>query len=101
MTVSIIEHFSSLKDPRIERKKLHALIDIIVLVICATVSGAEGWEAIEEFGHEKEDWLRKFMPLKNGIPSHDCIAYVIYCLPENPRSRKITFKTGNLSLNSA
>ena len=76
-STNIIEHFSSLKDPRIERKRLHDLIDIIVLVICAIVSGAEGWESIEEFAKEKEDWLRKFIPLKNGIPSHDCIAYVI------------------------
>lgn len=77
MKASIVEHFSSLKDPRIERNKRHALMDIIVLVICGIVSGAEGWEAIEEFGHEKENWLRKFIPLENGIPSHDCIAYVI------------------------
>lgn len=77
MAASIVEHFGSLQDPRIERKKLHSLKDIIVLVICAVVGGAEGWEAIEEFAHEKEDWLRKFIPLKNGIPSHDCIAYVI------------------------
>lgn len=77
MKASIIEHFSSLKDPRLERKKLHALMDIIMLVICGIISGAEGWEAIEEFGHEKLSWLRKFVPLKNGVPSHDCIAYVI------------------------
>lgn len=77
MTTSIIEHFASLKDPRIERKKLHKLMDIIVLVICATVSGAEGWEAIEQFGYDKEDWLKQFIELKNGIPSHDCIAYVM------------------------
>jgi hypothetical protein len=52
-------------------------MDIVVLVICGIVSGAKGWEDIEEFGHEKEQWLQKFIPLKNGIPSHDCIAYVI------------------------
>jgi hypothetical protein len=73
----LIEHFSSLKDPRIERKKLHQLMDILVLTVCATLSGAEGWEDIEEFGHSKREWLRQFVPLKNGIPSHDCIAYVI------------------------
>ena len=53
MTASIIEHFSLLKDPRIERNKKHELIDIIVLSFCAVCSGANGWEAIEEFGHEK------------------------------------------------
>ena len=77
MTASIIEHFASLKDPRIERKKLHKLMDIIVLVISATVSGAEGWEAIEQFGHDKEEWLKQFIALENGIPSHDCISYVM------------------------
>ncbi len=71
------EHFSSLTDPRIERKKLHQLMDILVLSICATLSGAQGWEDIEEFGRNKLDWLRQFVPLKNGVPSHDCIAYVL------------------------
>jgi hypothetical protein len=50
MIGSFIEHFSKLQDPRIERKKLHALMDILVLTICAVASGAEGWEAIAEFG---------------------------------------------------
>ncbi|NJO17303.1 MAG: transposase family protein [Thioploca sp.] len=62
MTASIIEHFSTLKEPRIERKKLHALTDIMVLVIGGIISGAAGWEAIEEFGPEKLDWLRQFIP---------------------------------------
>jgi DDE family transposase len=51
MISSFIEHFSKLQDPRIERKKLHALMDILVLTICAVASGAEGWEGIAEFGH--------------------------------------------------
>lgn len=74
---SLIKHFSEIKDFRLERKKLHQLMDIIVLTVCASLSGAEGWEAIEEFGHNKLDWLRRFVPLKNGVPSHDCLAYVI------------------------
>jgi predicted transposase YbfD/YdcC len=77
MIGSFIEHFSGLQDPRIERKKLHALMDILVLTVCAVASGAEGWEGIAEFGHAKLEWLRRFIPLKNGVPSHDCIAYVI------------------------
>lgn len=77
MGSSIIEHFSTLEDPRVERNKKHKLIDIIVLVISAVVSGAEGWEGIEEFGHNKLDWLRQYIPLENGIPSHDCIGRVI------------------------
>ena len=77
MSACLIECFSTLKDPRIERNKSHQLIDIIVLSISAIASGADGWEAIEDFGKTKLDWLRQFVPLKNGIPSHDCIAYVL------------------------
>ncbi len=69
MTACLIEHFSPLNDPRIDRKKLHKLIDIIVLSVSAMASGADGWEAIEEFGKEKLDWLRKFVPLENGVQS--------------------------------
>ena len=77
MSPSFIKHFSKLKDPRIERSKQHELMDILVLTIAAMLSGANGWEAIAEFGNSKIDWLRQFAPFKNGIPSHDCIAYVI------------------------
>ena len=84
MATGFVEHFSELEDPRIERKKLHALTDIMVLVVCAMISGAEGWEDIAAFGHSKLEWLRRFIPLKNGVPSHDCIAYVISRLsPKN------------------
>ena len=77
MAADLIEHFSSLEDPRIERNKAHALIDIIVLAVCAVVSGADGWESIEQFGKEKLAWLRRYVPLINGVPSHDCISYVL------------------------
>ncbi len=77
MTASIIDHFSTLKDPRIERHKQHKLIDIIVLTLSAVASGADGWEAIEDFGQEKLSWLRQYIALENGVPSHDCIAYVL------------------------
>ncbi len=81
MSCNLLDHFSSLKDPRIERKKLHQLPDIIFLAVSATLSLADGWEAIAEFGENKLEWLRRFVPLENGVPSHDCIAYVISRLP--------------------
>jgi predicted transposase YbfD/YdcC len=74
--MGLIGHFAKIEDPRIERKKLHCLTDIMVLCVCAVSSGAEGWQGIVDFGREKLDWLRRFVPLKNGIPSHDCLAYV-------------------------
>ncbi|MDD1632754.1 MAG: transposase family protein [Methylococcaceae bacterium] len=47
------------------------------MTICEVISGAEGWEGIEQLGKEKQDWLRKWIALENGIPAHDCIARMI------------------------
>lgn len=60
MNANLLEHISRLKDPRIERHKRHALLDIVVLTICAV----EGWEDIAAFGHDKRRWLRRLIPLK-------------------------------------
>ena len=67
MSTSLIAHFSSLEDSRIERNKRRALLDILVLVVSAVCSHAKGWEAIEDFGHAKLDWLRQYVPLVNGV----------------------------------
>ena len=73
---SIVEHFSDIKDIRIERRKKHKLIDIITISICAVVCGADGWEDIEMYGIARKKWLEKFLELPNGIPSHDTFARV-------------------------
>ena len=76
----LIEHFSKLEDPRVDRNKKHELIDVIVLCVCAVLSGAEGWCDIEEFGRTKLGWLRRYVPLANGIPVDDTIARIISAL---------------------
>lgn len=70
------QHFQAICDPRIERRKQHELLDIIVLSVLAVTCGAEGWTDIEEFGNSRKEWLQTVLPLKNGIPSHDTIARV-------------------------
>lgn len=77
---TLIEHFSKLEDPRVERNKKHELIDVIVLCVCAVVSGANGWSDIEEFGRAKLEWLRRYVPLANGVPVDDTIARIISAL---------------------
>ena len=72
----IIDHFSSLTDPRIELKSKHKLIDIIVITLCATLAGADEWTEIAEFGLAKHDWFKGFLELPNGIPSHDTFGRV-------------------------
>ena len=75
-TSSIRDHFAALEDPRIDRQKCHQLLDIVVVAICAVLCGADGWVAIEEFGKAKYAWLKGFLVLPNGIPSHDTFGRV-------------------------
>jgi predicted transposase YbfD/YdcC len=70
-TASIVEHFAGVEDPRLERKREHRLLDILILTICAVVCGANDWVAVETFGKAKERWFRTFLALPHGIPSHD------------------------------
>lgn len=67
----LIEHFSDLDEPRCPGKVEHRLIDILVIAVCAVIAGAESWEDIALYGHSKLDWLRQFLALPNGVPSHD------------------------------
>lgn len=73
---SILQHFSSLPDPRLERTKAHTLLNILSIAILAVLAGADGWVAIETFGKSKQDWLSTFLDLPNGIPSHDTFSRV-------------------------
>ena len=75
-TTSIIAHFSSIEDPRVDRRKRHELKDIFFIALCASICGADGWVAIETFGKAKEAWFTKLLSLKNGIPSHDTFGNV-------------------------
>lgn len=68
---SIIDHFSNVEDPRVNRQKKHQLQDIFFITLCAVICGADDWVAIETFGKAKEDWFTEQLGLKHGIPSHD------------------------------
>jgi len=59
--VTLIEHFSTITDPRIDRTKRHKLIDILVISVCATICGAESWEDFELFGRCKLDWFKSLI----------------------------------------
>jgi predicted transposase YbfD/YdcC len=70
--VALIEtHFGELKDPRAAHSIEHKLIDILIITICATICGANDWEAIAQYGRTKQDWLKTWLELSNGIPSPD------------------------------
>lgn len=70
--VKLIEaHFGSLRDPRAEHSILHKLMDILIITICAVICGADNFVEIVEYGREKEEWLKTFLELANGLPSVD------------------------------
>ncbi|BAP56515.1 transposase [Thioploca ingrica] len=73
-----LPYFECVPDPRWETKnKLHRLPDIIMITLCGLLSGVEDWVEIATFAQEKEAWLRRFLELPNGIPSHDTLSDVI------------------------
>lgn len=75
--VEVVERVvSEMKDPRIVGRTLHSLSDILVLTLAGVLAGSESWEEIIEHAHDREEWFRGFLELKNGIPSHDTIERV-------------------------
>ena len=75
-TGKIEEHFGKIKDPRIGNATRHKLLDILIIAILAVICGADGWSDVELFGKSKKKWLRTFLALPHGIPSHDTFGQV-------------------------
>lgn len=70
------KHFAKVTDPRVNRGANYSLTEMIFLTLCASIAGADSWADVERFGKAKLDWLRKFIPLEKGIPSHDTLGRV-------------------------
>src|SRR3954465_7748170 len=68
---SLVRHLSAVGDPRCQGKIEHRLIDILVIAVCAVIACAESWDDVALYGRSKQAWLRTFLDLPNGIPSHD------------------------------
>jgi predicted transposase YbfD/YdcC len=77
---SIVECFQTLPDPRIDRQRRHKLIDVLVIGLCSTLTGGEGFNDMALFGDIKFDWLKGFLELPHGIPSHDTFNRVFSAL---------------------
>jgi predicted transposase YbfD/YdcC len=77
---SILRHFAALPDPRRERRRRHNLLDLIAIAICAVIAGCDDWVEVAAYGRKKIDWFETFLPLPNGIPSHDTFSRVFRLL---------------------
>ena len=93
--------FANPTDPRLERTRHHELFDIVVVAVCATIAGSDSWADIERFGDERLEWLRTFLRLENGIPSHDTFGRVFSRLDPAKLSACIVqwLETGGHQLN--
>lgn len=78
--VAVFTPFEDLTDPRIERTRVHDLFELVVVALCGTLAGADGWADIERFGNDRLTWLRTFLKLEGGIPSHDTFGRVFAML---------------------
>ena len=88
-SASIVEHFQTIEDPRIERTKKHNLLDILVIAVCTLLTGGEGFQDMELFGKSTRAWLQTFLTLPHGIPSHDTFGRVFARL--NPQRFQACF----------
>jgi predicted transposase YbfD/YdcC len=77
----LIDAFSKLDDPRVRGRCLHRLTDIIFITVCAIICGAQHWNEISEFGLQRIEWLKQFIKLEHGIPSHQTIGRVFALIP--------------------
>jgi predicted transposase YbfD/YdcC len=75
-TLSPLEHFSAVPDPRVERTRRHPLPELLFIALCATVAGADSFVEMEEWGLAHVDWLREHTGLVAGVPSHDTFSRV-------------------------
>jgi predicted transposase YbfD/YdcC len=85
--ISLQAIFADLEDPRQAHKVKHNLQDVLVMSIIAAISNAQSWTEIEEFGREKEEWLKQWIPLENGIPTHDTIQRIFQAIPNEDITR--------------
>ena len=77
---SLLDHFAALEDPRQQAKVLYPLPEILLLLLCATLAGADDLAEIEIWGEEQLAFLRRFLPFQRGIPSHDTLGCVLAAL---------------------
>jgi hypothetical protein len=71
LDLSLFRYFEDLEDPRDGPALRHLLLDVVAIAICAVICGADNWVDVESYGHAQCEWLKQFLELPYGIPSHD------------------------------
>lgn len=87
---SIEACFGDIYDPRMQKRCDYPLLEVITIAICATLAGAEGWTDMELFGKSKATWLKQFLKLEKGIPSHDTFGDIFGMIDGDEFQRSFT-----------
>lgn len=90
MPASLLDQLATVPDPRVERTRHHQLVDILAISLLAVLCGAESFTEIAQFGRAREAWLRTFLALPNGIPSHDTFNRVFARLDRHALAARLT-----------
>ena len=90
MPTPLTAAFAGLTDPRSDRGQKHRLADILAIALCAVIAGADSWEEVERFGQAKLAWLKTFLALPNGVPSHDTFYRLFARLDPDAFARCVT-----------
>lgn len=87
-----LDYFGDLSDPRCDKNKLHPVPELLFITLCAVISGAEGWQDVEDFGYAKLDYLRRYLPYEHGVPSDDTLRRFFRAInPEAFQSRFVSW----------
>jgi predicted transposase YbfD/YdcC len=97
--LTVKRYFGKLQDPRIKRRSKHLLLDIIVIALCGVISGCNDWQQIATFGRSRREWLKRFLCLPEGIPSHDTFERVFDRL--DPQAFQACFRAWMQALHEA
>jgi predicted transposase YbfD/YdcC len=94
---SLGQYFNTIEDPRCSGKVEHRLIDVLVIAVCAVIACAESWDDIALYGRSKLTWLRTFLDLPKGIPSHDTFRRVFMLIDPDAFEARFTAWAGSLT----
>ena len=94
---NLVRYFGAIEDPRCSGKVEYRLLDILVIAVSAVIACAESWEDIALYGRSKLAWLRTFLELPNGIPSHDTFRRVFMLIDPDAFETGFTAWVGSLA----